>query len=113
MLDRFAWLVEGLVVRTERMRENLDASHRLYFSQRLLLALVETDLSRDDAYRLVQRHAMRAWDEGLDFPELVRADAELAGRVDLDAVFDLDAYTQHVDVVFERLRALPRGAVHA
>ena len=79
MLDRFAWLVEGLVVRTERMRENLDASHRLYFSQRLLLALVESGRSRDDAYRLVQRHAMRAWDEGLDFPELVRADAEIAG----------------------------------
>ena len=76
MLDRFAWLVEGLVVRPERMRENLDASHRLYFSQRLLLALVERG-SRDDAYRLVQRHAMRAWDEGLD--ELVRADAEIAG----------------------------------
>ena len=79
MLDRFAWLLEGLVVRTERMRENLDASHRLYFSQRLLLALVEAGRSRDDAYRLVQRHAMRAWDEGLDFPELVRADAEIAG----------------------------------
>ena len=79
MLDRFAWLMEGLVVRTERMRENLDASHRLYFSQRLLLALVEAGRSRDDAYRLVQRHAMRAWDEGLDFPELVRADAEIAG----------------------------------
>ena len=57
--------------RTERMRENLGASHRLYFSQRLLLALVESGRSRDDAYRLVQRHAMRAWDEGLDFPELV------------------------------------------
>ena len=113
MLDRFAWLVEGLVVRAERMRENLDSSHRLYFSQRLLLALVEANLSRDDAYRLVQRHAMRAWDEGLDFPELVRADAELAGRVDLDAVFDLDAYTQHVDVVFERLRALREEHAHA
>ena len=113
MLDRFAWLVEGLVVRAERMRENLDASHRLYFSQRLLLALVEAGLSRDDAYRLVQRHAMRAWDEGLDFPELVRADAEIAGRVDLDAVFDLGAYTRHVDVVFERLRALSREQVHA
>ena len=113
MLDRFAWLVEGLVVRAERMRENVDASHRLYFSQRLLLALVEAGLSRDDAYRLVQRHAMRAWDEGLDFPELVRADAEIAGRVDLDAVFDLGAYTRHVDVVFERLRALSREQVHA
>ncbi len=113
MLDRLAWLLEGLVVRTERMRENLDSSHRLYFSQRLLLALVEAGLARDDAYRLVQRHAMRAWDEGLDFPELVRADAEIAGRVDLDAVFDLGAYTRHVDVVFERLRALSREQVHA
>ena len=56
---------------TERMRENLDASHGLYFSQRLLLALVESGLARDEAYRLVQRHAMRAWDEGLDFPDLV------------------------------------------
>jgi adenylosuccinate lyase len=113
MLDRFAWLVEGLVVRAERMRENVDASHRLYFSQRLLLALVEAGLSRDDAYRLVQRHAMRAWDEGLDFPELVRADAEIAGRVDLDGVFELGAYTRHVDVVFDRLRALSREQVHA
>ena len=113
MLDRLAWLLEGLVVRTERMRENLDSSHRLYFSQRLLLALVEAGLPRDDAYRLVQRHAMRAWDEGLDFPELVRADAEIAGRVELDAVFDLGAYTRHVDVVFERLRALSREQVHA
>jgi adenylosuccinate lyase len=113
MLDRFAWLLEGLVIRTERMRENLDSSHRLYFSQRLLLALVEAGLARDDAYRLVQRHAMRAWDEGLDFPELVRADAEIAGRVDLDAVFDLGAYTRHVDVVFERLRALSLEQIHA
>jgi adenylosuccinate lyase len=113
MLDRFAWVVEGLVVRTERMRENLDSSHRLYFSQRLLLALVDSGLARDHAYRLVQRHAMRAWDEGLDFPELVLADAEIAGRVDLEAVFDLGAYTRHVDVVFERLRALRAEHVHA
>jgi adenylosuccinate lyase len=113
MLDRFAWLVEGLVIRPERMRENLDASHRLYFSQRLLLALVESGLARDEAYRLVQRHAMRAWDEALDFPGLVRADADIAGRVDLDAVFDLGAYTRNVDVVFERLRALRAEHVHA
>ena len=111
MLDRFAWLVEGLVVRPERMRENLEASHGLYFSQRLLLALVEAGSSRDDAYRAVQRHAMRAWEEGLDFPTLVREDREFASRLDLDAVFDLDVYTRHVDVVFERLRALtPREA---
>jgi len=115
MLDRFAWLIEGLVVRPERMLRNLESSHGLFFSQRLLLALVESGLERDEAYRLVQRHALRAWDEEQDFRELVRADRELAGRVDLDAVFDLAAYTRHVDTVFERLRALVRKeeTVHA
>jgi adenylosuccinate lyase len=106
MLDRFSWLVEGLVVREERMRRNLEASHYLFFSQRVLLALVDAGLSRDDAYRLVQRNAMRAWDEELDFRELVRADDEIASRVDLDAVFDLAAYTRHVDTVFARLSSL-------
>jgi adenylosuccinate lyase len=115
MLDRFAWLIEGLVVRPEWMRRNLESSHGLFFSQRLLLALVESGLERDEAYRLVQRHALRAWDEEQDFRELVRADRELAGRVDLDAVFDLAPYTRHVDTVFERLRALVRKeeTVHA
>jgi len=108
MLDRFVWIVEGLVVYPERMRQNLEGSHYLFFSHRLLLSLVETGLARDEAYRLVQRHAMRAWDEGIDFRELVRADSELAGRVDLDAVFDLTTYTRHVDTVFERLHALAR-----
>jgi adenylosuccinate lyase len=106
MLDRFASLVEGLVVREEQMRRNLDSSHGLFFSQRLLLALVESGLARDDAYRLVQRHAMHAWDEERDFRDLVRADNEIAARVDLDSVFDLTAYTRHVDTVFERLAAL-------
>ena len=109
MLDRFAWLVEGMVVRTEQMRRNLELSRGLYFSQRLLLALVETGLSRDEAYRLVQGHAMRAWEEELDFPELVRADGEIGKRLDpaaLDAIFDLGHYTRHVDTVFERLAAI-------
>jgi adenylosuccinate lyase len=109
MLDRFAWLIEGLVVRPEQMRRNLELSRGLYFSQRLLLALVETGLSRDDAYRLVQGHAMRAWEEELDFPELVRADAEIGARLDsaqLDAIFDLGQYTRHVDTVFERLATI-------
>jgi adenylosuccinate lyase len=115
-LDRFAWLVEGLVVRPERMRANLDASHGLYASQRLLLALVESGLARDDAYRRVQLLAMRAWDEDRDFGTLVRGDDALASRVDLDSVFALDAYLAHVDTVFERLRALRatrEAAVHA
>ncbi len=106
MLDRFAWLVEGLVVRPERMRANVEAGNGLFFSQRLLSALVESGMARDDAYRVVQRHAMRAWEEGLDLRELARSDGDLAGRVDLEGVFTLGAYTAHVDTVFERLRAL-------
>ena len=106
MLDRFTWLVAGLVVFPERMRANLEASHGLFFSQRVLLALVEGGLSRDEAYRLVQEHALRAWDEGLDFRGLVEADARVADRIDLTAVFDLGAYTRHVDLVFNRLHAL-------
>ena len=115
MLDRFAWLVEALVVRPERMRANLEATGGLFFSQRLLLALVESGLERDSAYRAVQSHAMRAWDEGLDFRELVRADPEIGSRVDLDEVFDLAAFTRHSDVVFARLRNLvtERDTVHA
>ena len=115
MLERFAWLVGGLVVRSERMRENLEATGGLYFSQRLLLALVASGLARDDAYRIVQRHAMRAWDERLDFRELARGDAEIAGRVDLAEVFDERAFTRNADVVFARLRALvtDREAVSA
>jgi adenylosuccinate lyase len=106
MLDRFRWLTEGLVVREERMRRNLEASHFLFFSQRVLLALVESGVGRDDSYRLVQRNAMRAWDEELDFRELVRRDDEIASRIDLDAAFDLGAYTRHVDTVFARLNSI-------
>jgi adenylosuccinate lyase len=112
MLDRFAWLVEGLVVRPERMRRNLEASYFLFFSQRVLNALVESGLSRDDAYRLVQRASMRAWEEELDFRELCRADDEIASRVDLDSTFDLAAYTRHVDTVFARLEALKGEPAH-
>jgi adenylosuccinate lyase len=113
MLDRFAWLVEGLRVFPERMRRNLDAGHGLFFSQRVLLALVESGLSRDEAYRLVQGHAMRAWEEERDFAGLLRADEAVASRVDLDAVLDLSAYTRHVDTIFERLEALGKEPVHA
>ena len=115
MLDRFTWLVEGLAVHVERMRRNLDATHGLPFSHRLLLALVESGLPRDHAYRAVQRHAMEAWEEERDFRTLVAGDAEIASRVDLDDVFDLDATTRHVDAVFARLHALTRREepVHA
>jgi adenylosuccinate lyase len=113
MLERFAWLVEGLVVRPERMRRNLEASNFLFFSQRVLNALVGSGLARDDAYRLVQRAAIRAWEEELDFRELCRADEEIASRVDLGSAFDLGAYTRHIDTVFARLEALKEEPLHA
>jgi adenylosuccinate lyase len=109
MLDRFRWIVDGLVVYPERMLRNLWASHGLFFSHRLLLALVERGLDRAAAYRLVQRNAMRAWDEERDFGELVRADAELRTHLDdaaLDEVFDLDATVANLDSTFDRLHRL-------
>ena len=117
MLDRFIWIVYGLVVYPERMRRNIDASHGLVFSHRLLLALVGAGLDRGEAYRIVQRHAMQAWDEERDFRELVTADAEVSSRLDaaaLESVFDLDATVQQVDVAFDRLRQLAHRteAVH-
>src|SRR5436190_24116260 len=100
------------------MRRNLEASHYLFFSHRLLLSLVDAGLPRDDAYRLVQRNAMLAWEEERDFRALVRDDQELGRLLDeaaLTSVFDLETTVRHVDVVFERLRALVRKeeAVHA
>jgi adenylosuccinate lyase len=115
MLDRFRWIMAGLVVSPERMRRNLEASHGLFFSHRLLLGLVDSGMSRDQAYRAVQAHAMRAWEEEADFPSLVRGDHVLAERVDLETVFDLDATVRHVDTVFDRLHTLVRKEepVHA
>src|SRR5262245_42541925 len=109
MLDRFTWIVDGLVVDPDRMERNLWASHGLFFSHRLLLALVGHGLDRADAYRLVQRHAMRAWDEELDFATLVSRDPEITRVLDteaLDDVFDLEATIANLDRTFDRLRRL-------
>ena len=119
MLDRFAWLVDGLVVDAARMRGNLEASHGLVFSQRVLTALVTSGHQRDDAYGLVQRNALRAWDEGVDFRALIEADPDIdLDQSVLDEAFDVRAVLRHVDVIFERLAALStptpkEEAVHA
>src|SRR5262249_6717732 len=106
MLDRFAWLIEGLVVRPERMLRNLDSSHGLFFSQRLLLALVDAGLPRDDAYVRVQQAAMRAREENRPSSNTCAADPEIAARAALDAVSAPAAYTRHVDPLFDRLHSL-------
>ncbi|HEY3962744.1 MAG TPA: adenylosuccinate lyase [Gaiellaceae bacterium] len=118
LLDRFTWIVEGMRVDAERMLRNLWASHGLFFSHRLLLALIGSGLERAEAYALVQGAAMRAWDEELDFTELARADSTIAEHLtpaQLDEVFDLDATVARLDSAFDRLyRIVPKEApVHA
>jgi adenylosuccinate lyase len=109
MLARTRALVEGLVVHADRMAEIVASSHGLVYSQRVLLGLVERGLTREQAYTLVQRNAMRAWDEGRPLRELLRADAEVGaviGSGDLDALFDPAWYTRHVDALMARVEAL-------
>jgi adenylosuccinate lyase len=96
-------VVEGMTIREDRMRENLELTHGALFSQRALTALVEGGMTRDDAYRVVQENAQRAWDTGTEFRDLL---AEAAPDLDLDAVFDYDAYLTHVPEILERLEAL-------
>ncbi len=103
MQDLATKVANGMTIHADRMRENLDQTHGALFSQRALTALVESGMRRDDAYRVVQENAQRAWDTGTDFRTLL---AEAAPDLDLDAVFDYDAYLTHVPEIFERLEAL-------
>jgi adenylosuccinate lyase len=96
-------LVDGMTVHADRMRQNLELTHGALFSQRALTALVESGMKRDEAYRLVQESAQRAWDEGTSFRELIAAKAP---QLDLDAVFDYSAYLEHVPEVLARLDRL-------
>jgi adenylosuccinate lyase len=96
-------VVEGMTVHEERMLANLDATSGALFSQRALLALVDAGRSRDEAYRIVQENAQRAWDTGTPFRELLAA---AAPDLDLDEVFDVSAYTRYVDQVLSRLDSL-------
>jgi adenylosuccinate lyase len=105
MLQRLAGLVESLVVRPERMRENLELTRGLAFSGTLLLALAGKGLTREDAYALVQGHAMDTWDHGGDYRERVLADPKITehlSKEEVDRAFSLDEALRHVDAIFER-----------
>ena len=108
VLRRLRRLLEGLIVRPERMRANLDASFGLVFSQPVLLSLVQGGMARDDAYRVVQRSAMRAWDERRDFRELLEDDDEVDASV-LDEAFDLGRSLRHLDRILSSLDAIDLG----
>jgi adenylosuccinate lyase len=96
-------VADGMTVHAGRMRANLEATHGALYSQRALLALVESGRSRDEAYRIVQESAQRAWDEGVPFRELLK---QAAPELDLDAVFDASAFTRHAAEVVSRLDAI-------
>ncbi len=96
-------VVRGMVVHADRMRENLDITYGALFSQRVLLALVEAGMQRDEAYRIVQEAAQQAWDERVPLRELLAERPELG--LDLDEIFDLGHYTKHAAEIVGRLDA--------
>ncbi len=98
-------LVEGMTVDTERMLQNLELTHGALFSQRVLLALVDAGFSRDDAYRVTQELAQRAWDDGIPLRTLLEAD-DRAPELDLDGIFDYSHYVRHADEILARLQEI-------
>ena len=105
-LARLTGVVENLVVYPDRMRANLDDTHGLVHSGRVLLALTQAGKSREDAYALVQRSAMKAWQDGTDFLDALKADAEVTSAIEataLEALFDYAHHTRNVDTIFERV----------
>jgi adenylosuccinate lyase len=106
LLDRTATVIEKLVVYPERMRENLELTHGLIYSGELLLHLVSKGVSREDAYRWVQRNAMRVWNEGGNFKEKVLSDSDIKNALtasDIEGVFDSSRLLTNVDRIFERV----------
>jgi adenylosuccinate lyase len=106
ILQKAIGLIDGLVVYPERMLENLGATKGLIFSGQLLLALTNKGLSRETAYEWVQRNAMRVWDEGRDFQELVKADEDIKSQLsvaEIERIFSLDHYLRNVDAIYGRL----------
>ena len=106
LLNKTTSLIDAMFVYPERMLINLDSTRGLIFSGQLLLDLVENGVAREDAYRTVQRHAMRAWKEGLDFHELILADPEITAlvpRKQIERAFDLSRQLKNVDKIFARV----------
>ncbi len=113
LLGKLEWILDGLVLYPERMRANLEATRGLIYSSRVLLALVDTGITREDAYAIVQRSAMRVWDDiqqarsGPTYREALASDAECTlTAAQLDELFDPRTFLGRVDAVFERLEGL-------
>ena len=105
-LNRLTGMMDKLVIYPKRMQENLDKLGGLVFSQRVLLALTQAGISREDSYRLVQKHAMKVWEHGKDFLTELSADKEITKHISaakLKALFDIKYHTKHVDTIFKRV----------
>ena len=105
-LDLLTGVIKGLRVNSKNMKRNLELTRGLAFSQRVLTSLVESGMGREEAYKIVQRNAMKAWEEDLDFRQLLRDDPEVSGIMsleELESLFDYQFYVRHVDDVFKRL----------
>lgn len=105
VLPMFTSIVAGLKVNVDKMRENVELTHGLVFSQRTLIALIEKGMTRQDAYKVVQTNAMDAWNNNKDFRSLLESDAVVKDKLstaELDAIFDYGFYTREVDRIFER-----------
>ncbi|MBI3446531.1 MAG: adenylosuccinate lyase [Magnetospirillum sp.] len=105
-LNRLAGVIEKLVVYPDAVERNLNQLGGLVFSQRVLLGLTQAGMSREDSYKAVQRNAMRVWQEGANFLDLLKADAEVTALIPakaLEELFDLGYHTKHVDTIFKRV----------
>jgi adenylosuccinate lyase len=106
MLNRLCGLLENLIVYPDRMRENMELTRGLFYSEDVLLALARKGISREQAYAMVQRNAMRSWEEGADFRTLIENDKEIAkylNREEIFRIFSLEQHMSHVDNIFARL----------
>ncbi|MDC3417484.1 adenylosuccinate lyase [Aquibacillus salsiterrae] len=106
MLNRFSNIIKNLTVFEDNMKKNIDKTYGVIFSQRVLLALIDKGMSREEAYDLVQPNAMKAWEEGIHFKELVKAEAKITSLVSADEIEDCFDYTYHlknVDKIFAKI----------
>ena len=102
----FINIMKGLNVYTDKMKQNIDVTHGLVYSQRVMLAIIDKGLSRQDAYKLVQRNAMQAWAEGKDFLALLKGDQDVTAIIsvtELEKLFDYSYYLRYIDDIFQRL----------
>ncbi len=106
LINRFTGIIKNLIVYEDKMLQNIYLTNGLIFSQRVLLALTEKGVTREKAYRLVQRNAMKVWEEKTDFKELLKKDSDITEKLsmeELDEIFDLNYHLKNIDYIFNRV----------